>query len=384
MISPDALPSNAVRQIEFYFSEENLSRDVYLRGLLEGPSGLPLAILVTFPLLIQYKLTSQQVLPTAEAVCNASPFVEISEGTIKPSLDGLPPFRWPANPRDNSGGVMLLTPIPNCEPSSTWIEEVAKAVRTAVENSTGREVAYVLPCLPAGHCAALLKPFPCDRAICRSFNEVGPLADGSMLPVEIAYGHRRTQYLMMMPSEIRREGQVRKRSKVDRPKMAKSSKHIRIKDKPKVTVSDGLSDEQRWELDGYLQFEDSDSESPTVDDRLLADVEENATGRPTQATGSMKEPSIFTSFPYCYLYSPQMFLISLFATAMLSSALRTAKDPEVDGILSRLDALEERVSETEVNAVPCLVVALPAALSLQQSIARMDKVREWFDSSAAQ
>ncbi|KAF4710170.1 hypothetical protein FOZ63_032719 [Perkinsus olseni] len=268
MESNATTPSKVARQIEYYFSEKNLSRDIYLRGLLEGPEGLPLSTLVRFPLLQQQCATHEEVASVVEKVCSSSRYVELSpESVVRSRPSGLPPFEWPKNPRDACGGVMLLTPIPDCStlhledsdlPGSSWSDGVAKAVKRAVEDTVGHEVEYVLPHYPSERCAVLLKPFPRDRAICRSFLKVGPLANGLMLPIEIAYSHTRRQYLMMMPSSVRKEGQVRKRVKVDRPKMAKPTKHIRIRDAPKFTQAEDLGQAERWKLDGYLQFDEPD------------------------------------------------------------------------------------------------------------------------------
>lgn len=224
---------------------------------MAGPEGLPVTTLLTFPLLRRHQAAKDEVMPALEKVCATSQYVELSsEEFVRPRASGLPPFKWPNSPRDACGGVMLLSPIPTCSPGSSWIDDVSKTVKTAVENTVGHEVEYVMPYYPSGRCAILLKPFPCDRAICKSFREVGPLDDGSMLPIQIAYSHTRRQYLMMMPSNVRKEGQVRKRVKVDRPKMTKSAKRIRIRDTPKITQSEELSRNERWALDGYLQFND--------------------------------------------------------------------------------------------------------------------------------
>ncbi|KAF4683174.1 hypothetical protein FOZ60_009527 [Perkinsus olseni] len=122
-------------------------------------------------------------------------------------------------------GATLLIHIPEC---------------STLHMAVGHVVDHVLPHYPCGRCA------------------VGPLADSSLLPIEIAYSHTRRQYLMMMPPTVRKEGQVRKRVKVDRPKVAKPTKHIRIRDTPEFTQTQDLSQAERWKLDGYLQFDEPD------------------------------------------------------------------------------------------------------------------------------
>ncbi|KAF4683176.1 hypothetical protein FOZ60_009529 [Perkinsus olseni] len=104
--------------------------------------------------------------------------------------------------------------------------------------AVGHVVDHVLPHYPCGRCAVLLKPFARDRAVCRSFLKV-----------------------------------------------AKPTKHIRMRDTPEFTQTQDLSQAERWKLDGYLQFDEPDlgDTTPTLEGSATSSGE--SSGPSPEASG---------------------------------------------------------------------------------------------------
>lgn len=118
MVSEDVLKTNIKSQIEYYFSEENLQKDVFLRRKMDSEGYLPVTLVASFN---RVRSLTNDVTFIVQAVQD-SEIVEVKDGKFRPKNN---PDSWPLTP-DQPDPVISPKPEVQIDPTPDSIEDAGK------------------------------------------------------------------------------------------------------------------------------------------------------------------------------------------------------------------------------------------------------------------